>query len=206
MAQRDELQELLDTPLEFRYVRGGLSDKVSLFNKQATKHVEGQKKNPFSGQAQSSGSVLDKSNPNYGRPVEGSKTDVRGKKAMSHVTKEILELCEIIHENGQPIPYDPEHMFISFGELFNIYTNISNKVVGILLRARKHEFVQFEGEVLFQRRDDDVPILLVKKIQEIRLIFQSGEAQNHASSRLFLLDSNSMMPYGSEICLKMQQK
>jgi hypothetical protein len=31
-----------------------------------------------------------------------------------------------------------------------IYTSISNKVVGVLLRARKHKFLDFEGETLFQ--------------------------------------------------------
>jgi thiamine kinase-like enzyme len=31
-----------------------------------------------------------------------------------------------------------------------IYTSISNKVVGVLLRARKHKLVDFEGETLFQ--------------------------------------------------------
>jgi hypothetical protein len=34
--------------------------------------------------------------------------------------------------------------------LLQIYTSISNKVVGVLLRARKHKFVDFEGETLFQ--------------------------------------------------------
>jgi hypothetical protein len=38
------------------------------------------------------------------------------------------------------IPYFP----------LQIYTGISNKVVGVLLRARKHKFVDFEGETLFQ--------------------------------------------------------
>lgn len=36
------------------------------------------------------------------------------------------------------------------------------------MRARKHKLVEFEGEMLFQRRDDDVPIFLLKPIQEIR--------------------------------------
>lgn len=40
--------------------------------------------------------------------------------------------------------------------------------MGILLRARKHKLVEFEGEMLFQRRDDDVPIFLLKPIHEIR--------------------------------------
>jgi hypothetical protein len=34
--------------------------------------------------------------------------------------------------------------------LLQMYTSISNKVVGVLLRARKHKFVDFEGETLFQ--------------------------------------------------------
>lgn len=31
-----------------------------------------------------------------------------------------------------------------------IYTVISDKLVGILLRSRKHQLTYFEGEVLFQ--------------------------------------------------------
>lgn len=52
--------------------------------------------------------------------------------------------------------------------MFQIYTTISNKVVGILLRARKHGLVHFESEMLFQRRDDDEIITLLKPIDEIR--------------------------------------
>ena len=38
-------------------------------------------------------------------------------------------------------------------DLFSqIYTRISSKVVGILLRARKYGFVDFEPEILFQVR------------------------------------------------------
>jgi len=40
--------------------------------------------------------------------------------------------------------------------------------VGILLRARKHKLVDFEGEMLYQRRDDNVPVFLLKPIKEIR--------------------------------------
>lgn len=40
------------------------------------------------------------------------------------------------------------------------------------MRARKHKLVEFEGECLFQRRDDHVPIILVKTIAEIRQIFK----------------------------------
>ena len=36
----------------------------------------------------------------YGTPVEGSKTEQRGRKAHERLSKEILELCEIIGELG----------------------------------------------------------------------------------------------------------
>ena len=42
------------------------------------------------------------------------------------------------------------------------------QVVGILLRARRHGLVKFEGEMLFQRRDDDVTITLVKRPGEMK--------------------------------------
>ena len=37
------------------------------------------------------------------------------------------------------------------------------------MRTRKHKFIHFEGEMLFQRRDDDVPVpvFMLKSIQEI---------------------------------------
>lgn len=50
---------------------------------------------------------------------------------------------------------------IKFGKLFNAYTRISDKVVGMLVRARRHGFVKFEGEMLYQRQDEDVLITCV---------------------------------------------
>ncbi|XP_074109513.1 actin-binding Rho-activating protein [Cotesia typhae] len=147
-----------------------LSDKVALFNKQATSHELSQQQNPFT-----SGMNLDKpkfSKEEYGRPAAGSLSDIRGRKATAHILKEILELCDVIYQNGQPCKDDPNITGITFGDLFNIYVAISDKCVGLLLRARKQGFVQFEGEVLFQRRDDDVPIFLVKPIAEVRQILK----------------------------------
>lgn len=46
-------------------------------------------------------------------------------------------------------------------------------MVGLLLRARKHKFVDFEGEMLFQRRDDDVPVFMLKTINEIKAILDA---------------------------------
>ncbi|XDV35318.1 hypothetical protein PO909_005289 [Leuciscus waleckii] len=50
---------------------------------------------------------------------------------------------------------------ISFGRLFDRYVKISDKVVGILLRCRKHKMVDFEGEMLWKGQDDDVIIKLL---------------------------------------------
>lgn len=58
-------------------------------------------------------------------------------------------------------------VFLSFQQ---IYTCINDKLVGLLLRARKHKFVDFEGEMLFQRRDDNVPIFMLKTTEEIKQI------------------------------------
>lgn len=146
-----------------------LSDKVAMFDQYANKHKDRQGKNPFT-----SGLNIEKpkfSKEEYGRPQAGSLTDIRGRKATAHILKEVMELCDVIHSEGTPCRDQPEVIAITFGDLFNIYTHISDKCVGLLLRARKQKLVDFEGEVLFQRRDDDVPIYLVKPIKEIRQMF-----------------------------------
>ncbi|XP_066597703.1 actin-binding Rho-activating protein-like isoform X2 [Prorops nasuta] len=147
-----------------------LSDKVAMFNQYADKHQTKQSKNPFT-----SGLNIQKpkfSKEEYGRPATGSLSDIRGRKANAHILKEIMELCEVIYQNGTSCKNNPEITAITFGEIFHLYTCINDKVVGLLLRARKQKLVEFEGEVLFQRRDDDVPIFLVKPITEIREEFR----------------------------------
>lgn len=69
-------------------------------------------------------------------------------------------MCSVIEEHGKP--YEGGLAEIKFGELFRLYQVISNKVVGVLIRARKHGFVEFEGEMLYQGRDDGVILRLVK--------------------------------------------
>lgn len=151
------------------YGNDALSTRVAAFQKKAEEHKVKQKSNPFS----QSGSVSDigcqkwdKNDPRYGRPPEGSKTEQRGLAAGAHISNEVVFLCEMINEYG--IPNDDDTVSITFGELFQIYTTISNKVVGMLMRARKHGLVHFESEMLFQRRDDDEVITLLKPINEIR--------------------------------------
>lgn len=82
----------------------------------------------------------------------------------------MLELCQIIHDEGKPNEKNPELREIKFGELFDIYVYISNKIVGLLLRARKYELLTFEGECLFQRFHDHVPIYLLHPMSEIKKV------------------------------------
>ena len=139
---------------------------------------------------------FNKHDKEYGTPVPGSKTEARGKLAHQRVSKEIWELCCIIEENGitrkgkeinknkqhadtseklqetKCIQNDDEEHFsittIDFRTLFAIYTFISNKLVGVLLRARKYGLVDFEGETLFQRRDDNVIITLLYPSSKVK--------------------------------------
>ncbi|KXJ28275.1 Actin-binding Rho-activating protein [Exaiptasia diaphana] len=100
------------------------------------------------------------SDKDYGRPVAGSKTEIRGKHAGLHISQEVYDLCKIIERMGNA--QSDGTVTIKFGKLFNIYTSISNKLVGMLMRARKQDLVQFEGEMLWQRRDDDKIITLLR--------------------------------------------
>jgi len=148
-----------------------LKDRISCFQSKVERHTESQKRNPFSNSnllksgVQNTNALLgiSKDDPRYGRPPEGSKTEARGIKAGNHITHEIHELCGIIREYGLVQP--DGSVLIEFGELFQMYTVISNKVVGLLLRARKHGLVEFPGEMLFQRRDDHVLIKLFPVVE-----------------------------------------
>ncbi|KAF7638773.1 Costars domain-containing protein [Meloidogyne graminicola] len=103
----------------------------------------------------------------YGKPPPGSLTEMRAKKAAKHIFNEMLQLCQIIEEYGHL--NENKLIIINFGHLFNIYEYISDKVVGILIRARKHGMVDFEGEILYQRRDEEKIIKLLlshEKIEE----------------------------------------
>jgi hypothetical protein len=97
-------------------------------------------------------------------------------KANIQVYQEMIELCAIIHTEGRPVDGEPDLREITFGELFSIYVHINDKVVGLLLRARKHELLTFEGEVLFQRFHDHVPIYLLRPYKRIKEIMT--EKQN----------------------------
>jgi len=110
----------------------------------------------------------------YGKPLPGSASDIRGQKYQKGVTKEVIDLCRMIYNHGFRL--NNGHTLMLFGEIFNIYQKISNKVVGILARARKNRLVHFEGETLWQGKNDETNVTLLRSIKDIEGYFQkTGE-------------------------------
>lgn len=129
----------------------------------ADEHMTTQKLNPFSEEFDYDLAMLTrlhKGDEGYGRPKEGTKTAERAKRAEAHIHREMKDLCFIIRTMAPP--RRDGTIQISFGDLFERYVRISDKVVGILMRARKHQMVDFEGEMLWQGRDDHVMITLLE--------------------------------------------
>lgn len=159
------------------YGNTGLNSRITMFQEQAEKHKEKQKINPFSGSFDAVAAAkqkLTKDDPNYGKPVEGSKTEQRGKQAATSIANEVKLLCEIIKKHGVVNNESTnKEVTITFKELFELYKVISSKVVGLLIRARKHGLVKFEGEMLYQGRDDSVIITLDPNIKVDDILFES---------------------------------
>ncbi|XP_023558082.1 actin-binding Rho-activating protein isoform X4 [Octodon degus] len=129
----------------------------------AEQHIQTQKLNPFSEEFDyelAMATRLHRGDEGYGRPKEGTRTAERAERAQQHIHREIMELCLVIRTMARH--QRDGRVQVTFGELFDRYVRISDKVVGILLRARKHGLVHFEGEMLWQGRDDHVVITLLQ--------------------------------------------
>ncbi|XP_076006627.1 actin-binding Rho-activating protein [Genypterus blacodes] len=149
---------------------GSVKDLKENWQKWTHEHREYQEHNPFSHNTRPTAAVPQKGQDTYGRPLVGSMTELRGKDAHSNISREVRQLCEVIRDIGEPrdkdgagdgADDDGKVMSVHFGKLFEHYVTISNKVVGILLRARKQGLVDFQGEMLWQGRDDHVVITLL---------------------------------------------
>ena len=90
-------------------------------------------------------------NPAQTRPI----TDAA---AQAWVDKEIDALIGVIEDKGVKQAGGSDKSQITFGELFDIYADISDSLVGILLRAKKRKRLAFEAGMLFQGVHDDVEI------------------------------------------------
>ncbi|KAJ7999951.1 hypothetical protein DPEC_G00199750 [Dallia pectoralis] len=139
-----------------------VGDLKSRWQNWSSTHAVQQRLNPFSEEFDYEYSMsirLRKGEEGYGRPKEGTKTAERARRAEQHIHGEISDMCYVIRTMNDPDPDGKTR--VTFGELFDRYVRISDKVVGILLRARKHGKVAFEGEMLWQGQDNAVVITLL---------------------------------------------
>merc|ERR1719225_1529639 len=107
----------------------------------------------------------------YGKPIPGSASDIRGQEYQKAVTLEVLGLCRIIFTHGFKLGNG--HTLMLFKDIFDLYQSISNKVVGILARARKNRLIHFEGETLFQGESNDTNVTLLRNIKDIEEHFRA---------------------------------
>lgn len=139
-----------------------LKERVKQWNHVVEEEHEKQKHNPYSPEF-----VAQTSTPHdehYGHPPAGSLTEKRGLEAGKWVDKEVDFLVEQILAIGQFDEAEGGRATVSFGELFEHYTQISNTVVGICMRARKRGRIKYEshlGEMLFQGASDGVKITVL---------------------------------------------
>lgn len=80
-----------------------------------------------------------------------------------------------VHE--QLLPRD-----VCFCDLFEEYTKISDKLTGMLLRARRHGAVNFPGELLLQGQHDNVVIIPLLHSRELQDRLDFGQNSEWGSS------------------------
>lgn len=149
-----------------------VGDKKSMWAKKVDSHKEQQALNPFSDsfdREKLRTQLVNKDDPNYGRPTSGSLSAVRAAMGEAKMRSDICDVCHVVFHQGQQT--EDGRGAIQFGPLFSIYDRINDKLVGLLIRARKRELLTFDGEMLYQRRDDEKWIELTKNINTIYAYF-----------------------------------
>jgi len=124
------------------------------------KHQEAQSSNVFSGAYDpTKARHLKPGDPGYGRPPEGSQSEARAAKASDWVDNEIDKLIKVITDNGKS--GTDGKVSITFGQLFILYQDISDSLVGIMMRAKKRSRLRYEGDMLWQGVHDAVGITVL---------------------------------------------
>lgn len=123
-------------------------------------HQEAQSTNVFSGGYDpTKAKHLKPGDPGYGRPPEGSQSEARAAKASDWVDNEIDKLIKVITDNGKS--GTDGKVSITFGQLFILYQDISDSLVGIMMRAKKRSRLRYEGDMLWQGVHDAVGITVL---------------------------------------------
>ena len=145
-------------PEEEAAAAGSAKSRAAMWDqKQAAADAES-KANPFSNKYDG-GTKLKKGDAGYGTAVAGSATAARAAKAQEWVENEIEKLLTVIAEHGEL--NGDKKVFITFGKLFEVYADISDTLVGILMRARKRKRLTYDGDMLFQGAHDNVVVTIM---------------------------------------------
>jgi hypothetical protein len=83
--------------------------------------------------------------------------------ANAWVAFEVSRLVDTIGRNYEGVDEVTGAKRITFGSLFRIYENLTDSVMGIAQRARKANMITFEGETLFQGRNERTWITLIQR-------------------------------------------
>ncbi|EDV97660.1 actin-binding Rho-activating protein [Drosophila grimshawi] len=146
-----------------------VSSRITLFNNHVEEHMQWQRINPFAHCSVRDMPKRSIQKEQYGTAPAGSLSEQRALQAQVLSLQEILQLCELVNEKGGNDSTDETaEVSLKFGELFELYSHISDKLLGTLLCARKHNYVDFEGETLFQGRDDTQTVRLVRPFDQLR--------------------------------------
>ncbi|XP_060654308.1 actin-binding Rho-activating protein isoform X1 [Drosophila nasuta] len=139
--------------------------RIMLFNEHVKQHQQWQSINPFSHCSVKDMPKRSFLKDQYGTAPPGSLSQQRALQAQMISLQEILQLCQLINEKCEA--RDSSDISLKFGELFELYNHISDKLLGTLLCARRHKYVDFDGETLFQGRDDAKHVRLLRPFAEL---------------------------------------
>jgi len=90
--------------------------------------------------------------------VGSSLSAARAEEGAKWVDEAVAKLVNEIKKIG----YDEQgRMAVKFITLFKHYENISDSLVGIMIRAKKRGLIEYVGEMLLQGKDDDVVITVI---------------------------------------------
>jgi hypothetical protein len=139
---------------------GGISNLTKMWQSKANAHTDTQARNPFrEGGGAAAARAPRPGDADYGRAAAGSQTAERAAKAQDWVEQEIAKLLSVIREIGENRP--DGQAVVKFGPLFYAYQDISDTLVGIMMRAKKRKLISYPGDMLFQGVHNEVEIFVV---------------------------------------------
>ena len=137
------------------------SKTAAIWAKRIADGREEQKTNVFSKHYVAGAGAVPGKGADYGRPPPGSETEKRWQKGKAWVDEQIAGLIKVIRDIGDTDAATGTTT-VKFGALFYTYADISDSLVGIMMRAKKRKRLYYEGDMLFQGSSDSVIVSVPK--------------------------------------------